>query len=119
MDRGNIYNGMMIIGRILGCHQLPERSFFYHGKQFPVCSRCTGLFVGYAISVFMAVLGIRILLAINLLLLIPILVDWLMQYLGVLASNNMRRLITGIIGGTGWMGLNIQLITMLISMITE
>ena len=27
------------------CHQRPERSFFFDGFQFPVCARCTGLYV--------------------------------------------------------------------------
>jgi uncharacterized membrane protein len=27
------------------CHQRPERSFFRHGRQMPVCARCTGLYV--------------------------------------------------------------------------
>jgi uncharacterized membrane protein len=27
------------------CHQLPERSFFWDGRQFPVCARCTGLYL--------------------------------------------------------------------------
>ena len=27
------------------CHQIPERSFFWAGQQFPVCARCTGLYV--------------------------------------------------------------------------
>lgn len=28
------------------CHQRPERSFFWDGVQFPVCARCTGLYLG-------------------------------------------------------------------------
>jgi uncharacterized membrane protein len=30
------------------CHQMPERSFFIAGHQFAVCSRCTGLYAGFA-----------------------------------------------------------------------
>jgi uncharacterized membrane protein len=31
------------VGSVI-CHQLPERSFFLDGQQFPVCARCTGLY---------------------------------------------------------------------------
>ena len=30
------------------CHQIPERSFFIAGHQFAVCSRCTGIYAGFA-----------------------------------------------------------------------
>lgn len=33
------------------CHQKPERSFFWAGQQFPVCARCTGLYVSAAVGV--------------------------------------------------------------------
>lgn len=46
----SIYERLMQIGRSSGCHQLPERSFFYNGKQFPVCARCTGAIVGQIIA---------------------------------------------------------------------
>ena len=32
------------IGGVI-CHQRPERSFFWGTHQFPVCARCTGLYV--------------------------------------------------------------------------
>jgi len=32
------------------CHQLPERSFYWGRWQFPVCSRCTGLYVSAALG---------------------------------------------------------------------
>jgi len=33
------------------CHQRPDRSFFWDGHQFPVCARCTGLYLSAAIGV--------------------------------------------------------------------
>jgi uncharacterized membrane protein len=33
------------------CHQRPERSFFLDGHQFPVCARCTGLYLSAAIGI--------------------------------------------------------------------
>ena len=32
------------------CHQRPERSFFLAGHQFPVCARCTGLYLSAALG---------------------------------------------------------------------
>jgi uncharacterized membrane protein len=32
------------------CHQIPERSFQIAGRQFAVCSRCSGLYAGFAIA---------------------------------------------------------------------
>ena len=33
------------------CHQIPERSFHLAGNKFGVCSRCTGLYAGFAVAV--------------------------------------------------------------------
>ena len=33
------------------CHQKPERSFFWDGHQFPVCARCTGIYLSAAAGV--------------------------------------------------------------------
>src|SRR5437588_6269025 len=32
------------------CHQIPERSFHLAGSKFAVCSRCTGLYSGFALA---------------------------------------------------------------------
>lgn len=42
----NFHQKLMVFGQNMGCHQMPERSFFIRGKQFPVCARCTGVFLG-------------------------------------------------------------------------
>ena len=37
------------IGSLI-CHQIPERSFYLHGFQLPVCARCLGLYAGGAVG---------------------------------------------------------------------
>lgn len=32
------------------CHQLPERSFFVYDNSFPLCARCTGIYIGMFIA---------------------------------------------------------------------
>lgn len=69
----------MLLGHRMGCHQRPDRSFFFRGRQFPLCARCTGVLLGYF-------------LAIPLYVLVPadmdfclktaaiMLIDWLLQF---------------------------------------
>src|SRR5436190_17610406 len=33
------------------CHQRPERSFFWGVHQFPVCARCTGIYLSSAVGI--------------------------------------------------------------------
>jgi uncharacterized membrane protein len=37
------------MGHLL-CHQRPDRSFFSCGRQWPVCGRCAGLYMGFALG---------------------------------------------------------------------
>ena len=32
------------------CHRITERSFIINGRQFPLCARCTGMYLGAALS---------------------------------------------------------------------
>ena len=81
-----------------GCHQIPERSFTIHGKQFPICARCTGVLIGNIASYIMFFLY-TIPLKFYIVGCIIMFIDWLIQYIGIRESTNFRRLITGIIGG--------------------
>ena len=90
---------LMKAGKRLGCHQKPERSFFFQGKyQYPICARCTGVIVGEIIAIICLFI-FRLKWWMILLLLAPMGVDWVLQRINVLPSTNIRRLITGILGG--------------------
>jgi uncharacterized membrane protein len=41
-----LWDKARLIGYAL-CHQLPDRSFFIHEHQTPLCARCTGMYVGF------------------------------------------------------------------------
>ncbi len=48
------------VGHVI-CHQRPERSFFSCGLQWPVCGRCSGLYLGAAAGAVLALaLGRRL-----------------------------------------------------------
>ena len=41
------------VGSVM-CHQLPARSYRLFGAQMPVCARCTGIYLGAAVSAVVA-----------------------------------------------------------------
>lgn len=87
------------------CHQLPQRSFFYKGKQFPVCARCTGIHLGYlSFPVFLFSI-FNLSLWLSILLVLPTLIDGLTQAFFNRESNNLLRFLTGLIAGIGAMAL--------------
>ncbi|WP_442915958.1 DUF2085 domain-containing protein [Leptospira sp. GIMC2001] len=85
------------------CHQLPERSFFYKDTQFPVCARCTGVFIGQVVAFIMLFFTqSKVEFYYAFVLVIPAIIDWcFQQYLGI-SSNNQRRIITGSMLGYGY-----------------
>ncbi len=110
-----IWEAAMKAGRWTGCHQMPERSFFFKKYQFPVCARCTGVLVGYVFAFFSWMLYIKLWLSV--LCCTVMFVDWYIQYLGWVESTNFRRLITGILGGYGILSMQIILIMSFIKLL--
>lgn len=92
---------LMEFGKRMGCHQMPERSFFFKGYQFPICARCTGVFIGELIAIILLLCSIKINFIVSVALLLLMGMDWGLQFIKILESNNIRRLITGISGGFG------------------
>ncbi|MEC4004173.1 DUF2085 domain-containing protein [Flavobacterium sp. SUN052] len=89
----------------VSCHKLPERSFFLKGKQFPVCSRCTGIYVGYFIFIpLFWYINVNFFLC--LLAIVPTVVDGLTQAYYNRESTNFIRFFTGLIAGFGLSGIS-------------
>lgn len=89
----------------LFCHRIPERTFKLKGYYFPVCARCTGIYVS-GICFFLLVAISTITYNINLILLafvliIPMLLDGITQLFGIRTSNNKVRFFTGLLAGVG------------------
>lgn len=104
---------LMDAGAIYGCHQKAERSFFIKGYQFPVCARCAGILLIKPIA-WLVNYKVRIKLWLCIPLLIPMLIDGGMQALFGKESNNIRRFITGMLGGFALSTYRIFLISMLL-----
>ncbi|WP_336634442.1 DUF2085 domain-containing protein [Lysinibacillus fusiformis] len=80
---------------------MPDRSFHYNGRKFPLCARCTGMAVGYFLSVILVICFGRFDLRIIALLILPMAIDGIGQLFGKWTSNNIRRFFTGLPGGIG------------------
>lgn len=93
---GDIYKAFSFL-----CHQLPERSFHLEGNKFAVCSRCTGLYVGFALTAlaYPLIRSIRTTHTPALIWLIlsalPLLVDFSLGYFNIWANTHASRFITG------------------------
>ncbi|MEX2477947.1 MAG: DUF2085 domain-containing protein [Gracilimonas sp.] len=85
----------------LACHRKPERSFFFKGRQFPVCARCTGILIGYFIIPFSTLGIINISIIWCLVLITPTYLDGIIQAFMEVESTNSRRFLTGLLAGIG------------------
>lgn len=118
MDKDKFWIKLMEIGAKMGCHQRTDRSFSFKNYQFPLCARCTGIALsnlcGYAIyfkkkpQIFTGFL-----------LVIPMVFDGAIQLAGIKESTNMRRFVTGIMGGTGLIFIRLHLYRIMIGSIKK
>lgn len=107
-----------------GCHNLPERSFFYKGNIFPICSRCTGVSIGlvfgylclliYFLLTNFSTISILHIIIFGLAMSIPMGIDWGIQFYFKIISTNLRRFFTGFICGFGVGFTSLNLILLLI-----
>lgn len=88
------------------CHQIPERSFHLAGYKFGVCSRCTGLYAGFALAALVYPLArslnrtdtprlIWLILAA-----FSIVIDFSLTYFGIWQNTYASRFVTGALLGS-------------------
>lgn len=100
MTKKELYESMLNV-----CHRRPERSFFYKGKQFPLCARCTGTLAGFVTLPLFALKLVHLNFLWIFLLMLPAWVDGTTQLYGWRQSNNWLRLATGFLLGFAQTGL--------------
>lgn len=100
---------MYFFGRYWGCHQLPNRSCFINGYQFPLCARCMGILFGMLVAVTIIIIDKAVLdlfsysqLAV---LLLPMIIDGSIQLATSYESNNLKRVLSGFLFGVCIMGI--------------
>ena len=88
------------------CHQIPERSFYLAGHKFGVCSRCTGLYSGFALAALVYPLTrslkrtdtpriFWLLLAAG-----PLAIDFSLGYFSLWQNTHWSRFVTGALLGS-------------------
>ena len=98
---GAIYRGFSVL-----CHQRPDRSYFIDGHKLGVCSRCTGIYFGFALTVLAYPL-LRTLRTTTtperkwlILAAVPLAIDFSLTFFGVWENTHTSRLLTGLLLGS-------------------
>ena len=89
--------------RWVNCHRYPKRSFYWKGKQFPVCARCTGIHLGYLSLPFFLFGLIHFNWIISIIFILPTLFDGITQAYFNRESTNFIRVVSGFLAGIGIM----------------
>jgi uncharacterized membrane protein len=93
----------------LVCHQRPERSFHANHRRFPVCARCTGLYVSGAAGAIVGWVGLAVRPRRARLMIIlaaaPTILTLAAEWSGIAGSSNLVRALSALpLGGAaGWL----------------
>lgn len=100
-----IISRISVLGTLPICNLNKNRAFFIGEFCFPFCVRCSAIMISIVLTIiFVSLFKIKtkkICIIFWILLIIPCLVDGIMQYFFNIESNNVKRLITGILCGIG------------------
>ncbi|TFH54345.1 MAG: DUF2085 domain-containing protein [Methanothrix sp.] len=83
------------------CHRKPERCIPFLGLERYLCSRCIGILFGEILAIILFTFNYLMNFTIFFIFTIPLIIDGLTQLLNLRKSNNLLRLITGLLFGIG------------------
>ena len=87
------------------CHRIPDRTFKFKNHYFPICARCTGIYISalsyYLIAAFVPIVYNVELIILGILLIVPTAIDGISQLFNKRESNNNLRFLTGLLTGIG------------------
>jgi uncharacterized membrane protein len=85
------------------CHQRDERSFHTAGARWPVCGRCSGLYLGGAVGALVAAIGLRRprgassrRLGPLAIVAVPTAITFVLEWTGLAPVSNLARSITAV-----------------------
>jgi uncharacterized membrane protein len=86
------------------CHQIEIRCFAFNGKPMLICARCTGIFSGmfFLFLILLIFENLRMMIdRINykriFIFLLPLLIDWTINFIFKIETTNFVRFLTGFI----------------------
>jgi uncharacterized membrane protein len=83
------------------CHHRKDRSIWFFGLEKIFCARCCGIISGLIIGIPLRFLGVTFPISVSLILIIPLIVDGITQLFECRESNNVFRVISGLLFGIG------------------
>lgn len=93
----NLFSKNNYLKMVFGCHSKKCRSFNFIHKHLKLCARCFGILIGIFIAPLLSMIEMNYLYLIF--LSIPLIIDGVIQAYSSYESNNLKRIITGIMFG--------------------
>ena len=79
------------------CHRQKDRCLNIFGYTSFLCARCTGILIGFLLFILFSFFNLPPPLFVALGLMVPLIVDGISQFFNLRTSNNLIRLVTGIL----------------------
>jgi uncharacterized membrane protein len=92
------------LGLALLCHRQEDKCLKILGRSL-LCARCFGICIGVPITYLILLMNIRVPILVSILFVLPLLFDGFSQLFGLRESNNLLRLLTGMLCSVGLLSL--------------